>query len=92
MVLVYFRLSFPPGLSHDWTWFGTLDDAGAYDGLVEIKFWQDTLGLGWGICDAGTWAAYSADVAATSTDTQQTVTQVEEADVAAAVDSSLWSL
>ena len=87
---VYFKLSFPPGLAHDRFWFGTLDDASPFVDLIEMMFWQDDQGVGWGICQSSSWDAYALAMTPLASE-NQSVVQVPAATVAQAIDPANWS-
>lgn len=90
MAIVYFKITFPAGLVHDRAWIGTLDNAAAFANVVKVLFWQDALGLGWGICQSSAWISYSSAFSPLAIKEKQSVMQVTEFEVARAVDPGLW--
>jgi len=90
-VVIYFKLQFTPGLKHASNWCGSLADTKAFVSTVQILFWQDKLGLGWGICQPTVWATYQQAMAPLVFTENQQVVQVTEFEVSQAVDPHKWS-
>lgn len=91
--IVYFKLSFPAGLAHDYTWIGTLDNADEFLDTVKMQFWQDDLGRGFGICQKDVWDDLVVAFAPLAEREKQTIELVDKLDmIEAAVDPKQWSL
>ena len=75
--IVYFKLTFPAGLAHDYTWIGTLDNADEFLDTVKMQFWQDDLGRGFGICQKDVWGDLVAAFAPLAEREKQTIELVD---------------
>jgi hypothetical protein len=91
--IVYFKITFPAGLAHDYTWIGTMDNADEFLDTVKVLFWQDGLGCGWGVCQKDVWDDFVKAMEPLIEREKQSVVLVDKLDVVAtAVDPRRWSL